>query len=152
MPLTTRTLHSTLRGFTLIELMLVVVIIGILAMFAYPAYTRWVVETRRSDAHIALSQLANELEKFYSECGVYTANIAASPRSCDLGGALARSNLSPREYYDLSVALTGGGTGYTITATPREAQAADTDCTSLTLSNTGATGATGANAARCWKK
>lgn len=137
------------HGFTLIELMIVAVIIGILGFIAYPSYVQWVVETRRSDAHVALSQMANELQKFYSECGIYTDKITGT-RKCD-PAALGADALSPGEHYDLKITLTG--TGYTITATPRGSQAVqDQDCTTLTLAHTGATGATGADTTRCWRK
>lgn len=142
------------RGVTLIELMIVVVIIGILAMIAYPNYTRWIVETRRSDAHIALSQMANDLQKFYSECGTYTDDILNTPRSCTTpspNGTLGKnSDLSPKEHYQLSIALTASG--YTITAAPQGKQATDdTECGSLTLDHIGQTGATGSDPSRCWK-
>lgn len=58
-------------GFTLIELMIVVVIIGILAAIAYPSYTKYTIQTRRSDAQIALTQAAALQEKFYSDCTHY---------------------------------------------------------------------------------
>jgi type IV pilus assembly protein PilE len=149
------------RGVTLIELMIVVVIIGILAAISYPSYTRWVTETRRSDANIALSQLANDLEKFYSECGAYTNRITNTPRNCTLpaaagaltAGTLGRPNdLSPSDHYQLSITIPAAGQ-YTITATPRGQQLTnDTECATLTLTNTGQTGATGTNTARCWRK
>lgn len=56
------------NGFTLIELMIVVVIIGILAGIAYPSYQNHMRQTRRSDAKIALTKVASLQEKFYSDC------------------------------------------------------------------------------------
>jgi type IV pilus assembly protein PilE len=61
------------KGFTLIELMIVVVIIGIFSAIAYPSYTEHVNKARRAEAQTALLQGAQELEKYYSANGRYTA-------------------------------------------------------------------------------
>jgi type IV pilus assembly protein PilE len=148
----------TKNGFTLIELLIAVVIVGILAAMAYPAYTNYVIESRRSDAHIALSQLSNDLEKFYSECSAYTASIvSATGRSCSTpaGGSLGRSvggNASPNGHYQLSIQVDVARQTYTITATAQGIQQRDTNCATLSLNNTGARSATGTNTARCWRR
>lgn len=67
--------RASLYGFTLIELMIVVVIIGVIAAIAYPSYTRYTVQTRRSDAQIALTQAASMQEKFYSDCSHYAQTL-----------------------------------------------------------------------------
>jgi type IV pilus assembly protein PilE len=75
-------------GFTLIELMIVVVIIGVLAAIAYPSYTKYTVQSRRSDAQIALTQAAALQEKFYSDCGHYAQIPNGVTRAC---GTVANS-------------------------------------------------------------
>ena len=156
------------RGFTLIELMIVVVIIGVLATIAYPSYQNWTTQTRRSDAYTSLSQLANDLEKFYSECSAYTSDITSANRSCTAPagpppgslGKGATGNLSPNQYYQMSIATAGAGVpagGYLITATARGQQAAkDSTCNTISLDNTGAKSAknssSAATTALCWKK
>ncbi len=55
------------RGFTLIELMIVVAIIAIIAAVAYPAYTQHIIKARRSDAEGALLNFANAMERYYTE-------------------------------------------------------------------------------------
>jgi len=123
--------RASSNGFTLIEMMIVVVIIGVLASIAYPAYNRYSTQTRRSDAKIALTQVASEQERFYSDCNWYATNITGAPRACGAtpADANARLNLpatSPDGHYTfLPIAagnIAGGcatfSCGYTITATP----------------------------------
>jgi type IV pilus assembly protein PilE len=100
-------------GFTLIELMITVVIISILAAIAYPSYNRYVTQTRRSDAQIAIQQVANKLEKFFGYCNTYktgSANFMTEtwPETCPpvpasrglgLGDAL-----SPDRHYLITIA------------------------------------------------
>lgn len=158
-------------GFTLIELMVTVVIIGILAAIAYPSYTKYVSQSRRSDAYTALSQIANNLEKFYSQCSCYTADItSASAVNCQTpavalpacSGTLglgASGNLSPSQYYALTIATAGAGvpaSGYLITATAQGVQVNDTDCRTFTLDSTGAKKSKNSSSidssTTCWKK
>ena len=109
------------RGFTLIELMIVVTIVGILAMVAYPSYQDSVRKSRRADAIAALgaAQLAQEK---------YRANNAAYGSAADIG--LAAN--SPNSYYAMTVAGTSA-TAYIITATGQNGQNRDTGCTAITV-------------------
>lgn len=69
---------SKVTGFTLIELMIAVVIIGILTAIAYPSYLKFMVQSNRTDGQIPLTKLAAAQEKYYSECGHYAKVIVAS--------------------------------------------------------------------------
>ena len=121
--------RASSNGFTLIEMMIVVVIIGVLASIAYPAYNRYSTQTRRSDAKIALTQAASSQERFYSDCNWYATDLPGA-RVCGAAPAdvNARLNLpatSPEGHYTLAIAagnIAGGcatfSCGYTITATP----------------------------------
>lgn len=73
--------RASFYGFTLIELMIVVVIIGVIAAIAYPSYTKYTVQTRRSDAQIALTQAASMQEKFYSDCSHYAQKLEGEKTS-----------------------------------------------------------------------
>ncbi|KUJ87099.1 MAG: type IV pilin [Halomonas sp. 54_146] len=90
------------RGFTLIELMIVVVIVGIIASIAYPSYTRYVQKSMRTDAHAGLMQAASVLERCYT-------------RSYSYAGCNDVPTTSPDGNYDITVDLNSGG-GYTLTA------------------------------------
>lgn len=129
------------QGFTLIELMIAVVIIGILAAIAYPSYTAQVQKTRRADAQTALSQAALAMEACRADRATYT------------GCALPNAS-SDDGHYTLAVVVTGAGRGYTLTAAPAAGspQANDAACTSLTLDSRSARGHTGsaASAEVCW--
>jgi type IV pilus assembly protein PilE len=100
-------------GFTLIELMITIVIIAVLASIAYPSYTRYVTQTRRSDAQIAIQQMANRLEKFFGYCNTYVTGSStfitdAWPATCppvpaNRGLSLADA-LSPDRHYLITIA------------------------------------------------
>ena len=132
-------------GFTLIELMIVVAIIGILAAIAVPMYSDYVTRSRRTDGQAALLQVAQELERCYTQYSAYNNN------NCSVVSGGAVSQNSPEGFY--AIAATGGNltaTTFILTATPQGAQANDTDCTTLTLNQLVVAGATGADTSKCW--
>jgi type IV pilus assembly protein PilE len=155
-------------GFSLIELMVTVVIIGVLAAVAYPSYQTYAREARRADAYGALTQLAGDLEKFYAECSAYTTNLTAATRSCTApagppAGSIGRGAAGSQSlggYYALTIGMppTAGvpTAGYLLTATAQGTQAPDTTCATITLDNTGAKGAKNSGGtvttSQCWKK
>ena len=115
-----------ISGFTLIELMITVAIIGILAAIAYPSYQNYTKQTRRSDAQIALTQAANQQERFFTEFNWYAATLAGTRSSgTSTTGVLGISATSPEGHYTLSpttgtiaAGCTANSCGYTLTATP----------------------------------
>jgi type IV pilus assembly protein PilE len=146
-------------GFTLIELMIAVAIVGILATIAATSYQRQVMQSHRTDARTALLDLAGREEKLFSTTNLYSAipsvlgyGTATTAVSFPVGSS------NGTNYYNVLITTPdpnqpANPNSYTITATPiaGSPQAADTMCTSLTVNQLGQQTATpAANAATCW--
>lgn len=139
-------MKQTQLGFTLIELMVTVAIVGILASIAYPSYQDSVMKSRRADAEGALLGLANAMERHFTENNSYLGAADAVT-----GIPSIYSSTSPVEggtpYYNLTVSPATTANSYTLSATPI---GTDT-CGTLTLTQTGVKGVgTGATVAECW--
>jgi len=139
------------KGFTLIELMIVVVVIAILAAIAYPSYREQIYKSRRSDAQAALLNTAQVLERCYTEYNAY--NNANCPAISSGGSGLSSAYTSTENgYYTLS-ATTLAANAFTLRATPQGTQAED-KCGKLTYDHVGTKGiqdaATGMTVGDCW--
>ena len=121
-------------GFTLVEMMIVVAIIGILAAVAYPSYRGFVMRSNRSDAQTVLLRMAQNLERRFTVTNSYVgATIGAGDAATDAWG----SATSPEGFYGLSFAAGPTATTYTLQATAIGSQAQDTGCSTMTLTEAG---------------
>jgi type IV pilus assembly protein PilE len=127
-----KTIHKS-RGFTLIELMIVLTIAAILMAVGYPAYKQYITKARRVDAGANLLELAQYMERFFTENGRYDQDTGGTAVSLPY-------NKSPKEgtttFYNITMPAVSS-TAFTLQATPTGDQASDTECGALTINSTG---------------
>lgn len=119
------------KGFTLVELMIVVAIVGILASIAIPSYQDSVIKSRRTDATGALLIMANKMERFFTENNTYVGATAVAGNSTD--------------YFTITITAQNATT-YTLKAAPTGTDA----CGFLTITSTGVKGTENLTPAACW--
>lgn len=155
------------RGFTLVEVMIVVAVIGIIAMIAIPSYQDYIVRSKRAAARQVLLEASQFLERNYTSAGCY--DYADSPSCVTRSGTaivkpstLLKAPAEGRASYSVAWTLTNSGQAFTLSAIPcanaggtcpagSEASFTDPACGTLTLTQTGLRGASG-SIAICWQR
>ena len=140
--------RKSISGFTLIELMITVAIIGILAAVALPSYQQYVRKARRADVQSLMSEIAVKQQHFLVDRRAYSESITSALTATPAGlGMTIEQKVS--NYYDLSMATdnTVNPITFLITATPKSSQSTET-CGTLTLNHAGVKTASGSGS--CW--
>ena len=126
------------RGFTLIELMIVVAVVAILAAIAFPSYQEYVRKSRRAQAKADLAELTQLAERWHTVNNTYATFVPPFTNSPRQGTA----------WYQLNLVNAAQGS-YSLTATPQGAQDKDS-CGTLSINQANVKTASGGTVADCW--
>ena len=160
--------NAGVRGFTLIEALIAMVVLAVLAGIAIPNYTSYVNRSKRAAAKTVLMDAANALERNYTTFGCYNKTFVAVCQSQAAGSAFTLTNVTAppdgRAAYIIGFAAGPTSQGYTLSATPCGSSGAcpagseafvDSECGTLTLTQAGARAISGtvtSTAAVCWQR
>jgi type IV pilus assembly protein PilE len=137
-------------GFTLLELMISISIVGITTAIALPSYRESVLKTNRSDAQISIAGLATLQERFYFQHNRYTGDFSELLDSGEEGEPI----LSEKGHYSIALAVTPNGREWTMEATAINKQAEDNNCARMSVTSKGkktSHNSSNAVSADCWK-
>lgn len=131
------------KGFTLIELMTVVLVVAVLASLALSAYTKQIRKSRRAEAKQVLAEVSLRQEKWRSNHTMYLGNDS------DAADITAFGAIPAGTYYDITITTDEGATAYTATAAPKGDQLKDT-CGTLSWAMSLGVVTKTADASDCW--
>lgn len=139
------------QGFTLIELVIVIAIVGILTSIALPMYRDYVIRANRTEAKAALVTISLAQERYFAANNTYATALAS------LGTVMgvASSGITDNGFYSIAIVAASPTIAYTLTATPQAKAGQNTDkCNILTLNSSGtkdvSNASAGYTAANCW--
>ena len=141
----------TQRGFSFTELMLVCALVAILSSLAYPAYTNFLLESRREQAKVWLSACATELSRHFSEHQTFS-NLTQKPLPAAPENILALAHIQALQSPYYKIILTKADhSSYQLKLIPQGIQQQD-QCGELSITHTGQTGVINAaiTAEQCW--
>lgn len=137
------------RGVTLPEILVVLLLVGLIAALALPSYRQHLVRVNRGEATSALYEIATAEERYYLRQGRYTGDITAEPPD-GLGLVLTSGN----RHYGYSVSMAGDGQSFIASATPRPGGGQDSDgeCLVFSLDHRGRRAVSGSkDTSFCWR-
>jgi type IV pilus assembly protein PilE len=144
-------------GYTLIELMTVVTVMGVLAAIAIPTYQNYTLRSNRTVAKAVVLDAANKEESFYVDRKQYATNLQSLGYPGTAGATVylgrdGKASATNTGDMIFSLALSGASTtAYTVVGTAVNRQTKDADCTAFRADNLGGRTATGSLGNACWK-
>jgi type IV pilus assembly protein PilE len=148
------------KGFTLIELMIVVAIVAILSAIAYPSYRKYVMRSNRGEAKAVLMELAQYMERNYTLSNAYNKLGSSSAAAGSFtASSLPYSQVPKTGAVNYNISFTTlDASNFTMVATPTGSQTAD-ECGKLTVNqlgqngiDTSSSGSSSATAENCWRR
>ncbi len=143
-------LYMKSKGFTLIELMVTVAIIGIISSIAYPSYVNYITRAKRTECRAALMQVMQQQERYFTQQNTYLAFTSADaniPMKQFSGDSAASSACTLSAAACDASAADGIRTCVRVTGTPVRS---DPVVGNITLSSDGSKGCSGTDSTKCW--